>query len=905
MLFFCMDSKTKNRKELQGIGVCSIKTAILVLSATSAFSSYANSKFIPPGFEHFYEYQTNQIVFVLPNETRTSVSVVSNFDGIKTIEEPEKLKQALRRSGVASDHIDAVLQTVVEEQKSDENILYVYDHSQKQVLIEVPADYLSEGMTDLGFTQLSEDRRALISTNRLFTTHYQSSTSATLTNNSTIGFGRSHVDLEASLYVVDNSSSQFDVDELAYTYDLEGSSIKAYETHRGNTAENSTSIFNFNREEETVGISYFSNDNLLVKDIGNTKKLFFDMKARGTIEVLRGGQIIYTNSVSKGQHSVSYRDLPRGNYEVSIVLKPVGYPEEVSKKIIHNNNSETSQRGYDYSASVMKSSNTFNRRDYEETYLDVAATYSLLSDRLLIGSNTQFTNQEASFGVGANYTDSDLAVAGYINKFQGGYLFNTNFRVADVNFDYEMLDANKAPSESSQLGSIRYGSNDYTQATVSYSSRIYEGTLSFYANRYRETYEDSGLEVSNLNLSTNYNKNIFNNVYVDLGYSYQKDFNNSRLNEHIFSLNVNFDLNDSFSYISGVDYSTRSKTRFSNTLQYSAPQVEAGGVMLSGGADLSQYVDGNDSQSVYGVSANIHNDKFSANLYANGTTEDYQNFTANIESTTIVTSDDIYASRERAQSYLVIKNAKTSTQDQNDLGLVKIRRNGQNNLRETIQGKYTLIELEEYNEYGFNLDTELSGYKHKQIENSDMFSYPGTLKEITTEFEEVVSVLTYFEDFNSRPINNVECKGCSSIAKVGDGVYNISVQRGEKFLLTANEQICALREGYLDSTYGKSNCFPQIEEDELGLQIVVNGLGDKGDHIYYLGAFDDNSIIEKYKKLMSDMEVIQISFNGNRHYFAKLYAKPTLSIAKNKQVILELQNYALSTSDSNKFTKNR
>lgn len=216
-----------------------------------------------------------------------------------------------------------------------------------------------------------------------------------------------------------------------------------------------------------------------------------------------------------------------------------------------------------------------------------------------------------------------------------------------------------------------------------------------------------------------------------------------------------------------------------------------------------------------------------------------------------------------------------------------------------------MIELEEYNEYGFNLDTELSGYKHKQIENSDMFSYPGTLKEITTEFEEVVSVLTYFEDFNSRPINNVECKGCSSIAKVGDGVYNISVQRGEKFLLTANEQICALREGYLDSTYGKSNCFPQIEEDELGLQIVVNGLGDKGEYIYYLGAFDDNSIIEKYKKLMSDMEVIQISFNGNRHYFAKLYAKPTLSIAKNKQVILELQNYALSTSDSNKFTKNR
>ncbi|MEF1304029.1 TcfC E-set like domain-containing protein [Vibrio owensii] len=316
LLFFCMDSKTKNRKELQGIGVCSIKTAILALSATSAFSAYANSKFIPPGFEHFYEYQSNQIVFVLPNETRTSISVVSNFDGIKTIEEPEKLKQALKRSGVASDHIDAVLQTVVEEQKSDENILYVYDHSQKQVLIEVPANYLSEGMTDLGFTQLSEDRRALISTNRLFTTHYQSSTSATLTNNSTIGFGRSHVDLEASLYVVDNSSSQLDVDELAYTYDLEGSSIKAYETHRGNTAENSTSIFNFNREEETVGISYFSNDNLLVKDIGNTKKLFFDMKARGTIEVLRGGQIIYTNSVSKGQHSVSYRDLPRGNYEV-------------------------------------------------------------------------------------------------------------------------------------------------------------------------------------------------------------------------------------------------------------------------------------------------------------------------------------------------------------------------------------------------------------------------------------------------------------------------------------------------------------------------------------------------------------------------------------------------------------
>ncbi len=905
MLFFCMDSKINNKKEIQGVKALSIKSSVLLLSVIPAFSAYTNTKFIPPGFEHFYEYQSNQVLFVLPNDTSVSVLVTSNFDGVQSIEEPEKLQQALIRAGISSEHIDAVTQAVVAEEQSDENILYVYDYAQKQVIIEVPANYLSEGVTDLGFTRLTEDRRALISTNRLFATHYQDSTNATLTNDSTLGFGRSHIDLEASLYAVDSGSSQFDVDELAYTYDLEGSSLKAYETHRGNTVENSTSIFNFNREEETLGVSYFSNDNLLVKDIGNTKKVFFDMKARGTIEVLTGDRIIYTDSVAKGQHSVSYRNLPRGNYEVSIVLKPVGFPEEVSKKIIHNNNSETSLRGYDYAASVMKSSNSFSQQSYEKTYLDLAATYSLLNDRLLIGGNTQLASQEGAFGVGAIYTDSNFGVGGYINKFQGGYLFNTNFQIADINFDYEMLDANKKLSDSKQLGSIRYGINDYVQATASYSSRIYEGTLNFYANRYMETYQDSNLEVSNLNLSTNYNKNVYNNVYVDLGYSYQKDFNNSRLNEHIFSISVNVDLNDSFSYISGIDYSTRNKTRFSNTLQYYAPQVEAGNVLLSGNADLSQYVDGNDSQSVYGINANIHNDKFNANLYANGTTEDYQNFTANIESTTIVTSDDVYASRDRAPSYLVVKNAKANAKDQDDLGLVKIRRNGQSNMRETIKGQYTLIELDEYNEYAFNLDTELSGYKHKQIESSEMFSYPGTLKEIVTEFEEVVSVLTYFEDFNNRPINNVECKGCTSIAKVGDGVYNISVERGEKFLLTANEQICALRDGYLDNSYGKSNCFPQIEEDELGLQIVVNGLGNDKDHIYYLGAFEDNNIVERYKKLMTDMEVIQISFNGNNHYFAKLFSKPTLSIAKNKQVILELQNYALSVSDSNKFTKNR
>ncbi len=903
MLFFCTGSK-KNI-EMKKIDISFVKLTVLFLISIFFLPAYANSKFIPPGFEHFYEYQSNQILFTLPNDTSASILVLSNFDGVKNIEEPDKLKQALIRSGISSEHIDDVIQAVVTDQQSDENIFFVYDHSQKQAVIEVPANYLSEGATNLGYTQLSEDRRALISTNRLFTTHYQGSTNATLTNDSTLGFGRSHIDLEASLYVVDSGSTQFDFDELAYTYDFDGNSVKAYETHRGNTVENSTSIFNFNREEDTYGVSYFSNDNLLVKDVGNTKKLFFDMKARGTIEVLRGDLIIYTNSVAKGQHSISYRHLPRGNYEVSVVLKPVGYPEEESQKIIHNNNSETSLRGYDYAASVMKSGNTIGQRRYEETYLDLAGTYSLLNDRLLIGGNTQLASQEVSAGIGANYTDSNFSLGGYINKFQGGYLFNTNFQIADVNFDYEMLDANKTPTDSKQLGSIRYGNNDYVQATASYSSRIYEGTLSFYANRYMETYQDSNLEVSNLNLSTNYSKNIFNNVYVDLGYSYQKDFNNSTLNEHIFSISVNFDLNDSFSYVSGVDYSTRSKTRFSNTLQYYAPQVEAGSVLLSGSADLSQYVDGNDSQSVYGVNANIYNDKFNANLYANGTTEDYQNFSANIESTTIVTSDDIYASKDRAQSYLVIKNAKTNTQDKNDLGLVKIRRNGQGNMRETIQGQYTLIELDEYNEYAFNLDTELSGYKHKQVENSEMFSYPGTIKEIVTEFEEVVSVLTYFEDFNNRPINNIECKGCASIAKVGDGVYNISVERGEKFLLTANEQICALREGYLDNSYGKSNCFPKIDEDELGLQIVVNGLGSEKDHIYYLGAFNDSSIVNRYKKLMSDMEVIQVSFNGNEHYFAKLFSKPVVSVNKNKQVILELQNYALSISDSDKFTKNR
>jgi len=877
-------------------------TSLIILFSSPLLTTFAHAgnKFIPPGFEHFYEYKSTPVLFQLPNSVDVSISVVSNFDGIKTIEEPDKLKQALARAGVAEEYIEAVYQSVADRSVFGP-VVFTYHYSSQQAKIEVPASYLSGDIIDLGFTQLSEDRRAVITTNRLFTTHYKNDTKATLNNNTTIGFGRSHIDAEVSAFASDSSKNDVELDELSYTCDLEGSSVKAFETHRGDIAENSTSVFDFTRNGEAQGVTFFSNDNLLVKERGSSKKLYFDMKAKGIIEVRRGEKIIYTDSVSKGQHNISYRNLPRGNYDATLVLKPTGFPEESIRKIINNNNSETSLRGYDYSVSAMQSNHNLGNKKLQQSYIDLGMTYSMFSDRLLIGGNSQLNGNSVSAGVGAKYSDSDFSLGAYINHFRDGYFFNSNLQLDNLSFDYQMLDT----GSSDTLSRIRYGDNDYIQAGASYTSALYNGTLSIFASRYIEKNSTPGAVLNNFNLSARYNQQLFENLFFDFGYRYQKSFNDSSLDEHVFSLGVRINLDDNLSYSSGIDYSERYQVRTNSNLRYSPEDIEVNGVTLSGGADVSQYTGRGGSRVGYGLKGNAYNDKFNANLYANGTTRDYHNFSADIESTTIITSDNIYASRRRAPSYLVIQNDNFNTErGDDDLGLIRVRKNGLNNRREIIKGEYTLVGLDSYSEYGFKLDTELSGYSHGQVEQSDMFSYPGTIKELVTTFDQIVSVMTYFENFNNQPINNINCDGCTSITKVGDGVYNVSVQRDKKFQLTANKQVCALHESYLDNRYGKSQCFPQIEEDDTGLQAVINGLGSKGEHIYYIGAFD-SSVIEHYKSRMSDMEIIRIQFNGNDHYFVKLMSGQALSVSKNKQVILELQNYAVSTSDSEKLTQNR
>ncbi|WCE32217.1 TcfC E-set like domain-containing protein [Vibrio sp. SCSIO 43137] len=870
------------------------------MSTLFTSAAYAGKKFIPPGFEHFYEYKSTPVIFELPNNVTVSISVVANFDGIKTVEEPDKLKQALARSGVAEEYIEAVYQSVADSSVFGP-VLFTYYYSSQRAKVEVPASYLSGNILSIGFTQLGEDRRAIISTNRLFTNHYKNDSNATLSNNTTIGFGRAHVHAEASAYASDNANNDVELEEFSYTYDLEGRSLKVFETQRGDIAENSTSGFDFTRNDEALGVTYFSNDNLLIKQTGSSKKLYFDMKAKGIIEVRRGEKIIYTDSVSKGQHNVSYRDLPRGNYDVTIVLKPTGFPEESIRKIIHNNNSETSLRGYDYTMTAMQSSREWDNKEHKQSYFDLGMTYSLLSDRLLIGGNSQFNGNSVSAGIGAKYSDSDFALGAYINHFRDGYLFNSSLQFDNLRFDYQMLQT----GSSDTLSRIRYGNNDYLQASASYSSAIYSGTLSIFANRYIEKSRTPGSALSNFNLSARYNQQLFENVFFDVGYRYQKSFMGSSLDEHVFSLGIRINLNDSLSFFSGIDYSERSQVRTNSSLRYSPEQFEVNGVKLSGGADVSQYIDRTGSRVAYGLKGNAHNNKFNANIYANGTSQDYHSFSADIESTAIITSDSVYASRQKAPSYLAVRNDNFNAKKRyDDLGLIKVRKNGLNDSSKIIKGDYTLVGLDSYNEYGFKLDTELSGYSHRQVEQSDMFSYPGTIKELVTTFDQIVSVLTFFEDFNNQPINNVDCQGCTSITKVGDGVYNVSVQKGKRFQLSANEQICALHESYLDNRYGKSQCFPQIEEDETGLQAVIKGLGNKDERIYYLGSFDSN-VIERYKSSMSDMEIIQILFNGNDHYFVKLMSLQEGAASNNKQVILELQNYALSNSDSDKLTQNR
>ncbi|AQS38028.1 hypothetical protein Sps_02880 [Shewanella psychrophila] len=915
----------------------------------------AHSQYIPKGFQHFYEYEERTVLFTLPNNNYYETKVYANYYSISRIENVKSFYEALTKSGIKNDRVEEVVAAILSNDVNQGGIQSLYSYEDNKLQLDVSSDFMSESKGKVNYTQISPDPSAIIVNNRLYTSYYDNDFNSTLNNGTIIGLGKGYLETDVSLFssTKGHESTDFDVNNLKYEFNFEGHSLQLGYSSYNLVKNNSTSLLDFSRSKNSYYLSLSSSDNLLAINDSQQKQLYFDIKNSGTIDVIRDGKTLFSQSYPKGQHSISYAKLPRGNYDVELRIRADGYAEERIIRRISNNISKTSHKGYDYNVSLRQSEYDTEQDVETLAYAEVSITKSLFNDTLLLGSNSRSDGDSIDVGAAAIYSDPNLSAAIYYNKLPSGIFYQTSLSLFGLNLDYEYLNVNGI-GPTNNLVSAVYGQQSYDQLILSYSFPIANGSVSIYGSKlhrdarefnnynsslhhnyfmYDDTYntamdshdgylaQDSSEyytgKIDSTNLAVNYQTNILNNISLNVGYSLSMSDQVINKRDGIFSLNISIPLgNDHLSYSGGYESSNRSSGRVTNTVSYHENELGLfSSVDSSGGTSLSNYLDGEQSETSLNGNISLNSEQFYASGYGNYSSQGNSNLSMTLESTSIISGEGIYQSKYFNDSYIIVNsnNFLDDIDEDENTGVLGLQVNNGRYVDKNITGKTTLIGLDYFKSYEINLDNEISGYSSRDREKYKtdiMFSYPGSVHTISSDVEEVTSFLSYFEDFNNKSLNNIQCLGeaCVSVSKVGDGIYSISLIRDQSFKIVSNDQFCFVGPEGEKGHQAKIKCFPTIETTDDGMQLVSSGLGKQGDFIYYLGELDEDipdRIIKGLKK--ANIEYIEYEFAQETHLFVKLKSKSkskskrTLISLVQMNIINELQSYVSNDSENNSF----
>lgn len=861
------------------------------------------AKFIPEDFKFLYEEQELLINFELPNDIITEVNVIGNFDGIIRFLNKDGFISKLIESGIKKDRIESVIKKLtnkqcVEETCNDINIQFDYDN--KYLKIEVSASLLDESNNSDPYTRLPSASNGIISNNVLVGNYASSSVNASYTNETIVGMGRGYLDAG---FTLDQSGgqSQADLEKLYYYHNFPGMRVNlGYSEYSGVSNDNATNMLDFSNVSDRFFVSIGSSNNLLKLKKEQYKRLYFDLKNKGLVRFFRDGKLVKSNYYPQGQNYVSFDQLPRGNYDLTIILKPEGGIEEKLVKRINNNSNDFSINDQDFNLVAMNFD--LNEEEFSKDSLSVGelSYASRFDNGMVFGATTRASSIGNEVGLYTGIEVDKYSASLFLSSGQDSLFFNSSLSFGMLSVDYQKFDNNSEDN----LMSALYGVDSYQQWSANYGFDLFDGNLNFYINdMYRL---DDTLSFRNLNSSISYSKTIFGDIDWSLNYTNSMNTDTKITNyENKFeenSISMNFIIplnNDGTRFTSNFQYSDRARSTFVNTLD-SESIYEENGLTVDG--SLSSTINGNNSQ--YGLSANYRKNSnyYTSDGYFNYDSENKSLANINLSSTMVSDWSDIYFSgNESAESYIIIKNDSEDQDQDLENGQVMIKTNNATTLTSPVFNRDTLISLDEYTSYKFTLDHNVYGYSSdKKIQGKD-FSYPGTLRVIDDNPQKVISFMTYFENIDKESVNDVRCvgSGCLNISKLGDGIYSVTVLEHSDYKVVSNGAYCLVNRKDLEYYAGKSRCFPKIiEDDESGLQLADIGNEDDGKRYVYLGKINSELPGQLLDKLqVMGVEVVKYEFGQNNEFlFVSVPEKDEdkFDLYASSELWSELEKYATS-----------
>jgi hypothetical protein len=882
---------------------------LAMLMATSA-SCLANDIVPPVGFADLYERQEMVAKFYIGDSDFIEASIEGTFDSVfLAASEKDKLTEFMKLHFVDEASAERFSEELVNGMTSSEKCVgstdscqfissrfdIVYSQDDQFVRLFISPELMS---TQNGQKQYISDkvgRSALISSSDVYASLDRSANSSLTWNNlSTLHMmgGQFFSDFSSST----TGDNKLEYNEFSYTYAIPKSKVQlGYFGEDALYAFNSTLLLADDSRYNQLALKIGSSNELERDNKENSKRLYFSSPSAGRVQVLKGDKIILSENAVAGQNFISFYRLPKGNYD-AIIRVYVGDKVilEEHRKIYNNNDYNLAVGEMDYQFTLGKfmggdSRDTsdemihqFSDEFDEPVFLRSDLAYKLsegttLAAGLLNSRNSWYAKAALKFDFNENFSTHAL-----YGQFDNSSNYSqAGVRLYNISVDWSQYN-DRGDNTLDELDNYLFGFGSNNDISASYYQPI--GTGNAYVTYTKGKgilvtdyifNEDNGLASNYESYSAGYTFHWLADSTIDINVGYNK--NETFESDYTFGLNVSIPITTKAS-ISMNAYTGRSGGSSFRTAYTRDELMSSKNASLSGEVGVSY--DGYQSTNMatdLSVNGSYNNELLTSNAYAYVDSRGEAGLNGGLHTTQVVTSNNIFSTADRADSYLLVKNTSldSSLSEKSDRlfsSVVKVKRNGDPEADVILDHDVKLYPLTKYKEYQVSLDMESSDYYNNGESSTIASSYPGTLVNLDVDLHEVRSYISIFNDLEGRAIDTVTCKGvgCVSVEELSDGVFKFKVRMGMPYELQANNQRCLIPNLNMVGNHnlGENFCMPQFDIDDEGYQIAKGS--DK--NFYYVGEYDDKGLM---KKLIAGLQDEPFEFItktvGNREFlFLKL-----------------------------------
>ncbi|MBN3571806.1 TcfC E-set like domain-containing protein [Vibrio neptunius] len=773
----------------------------------------------PSGFSDFFiERKKNVAVSLGDIRQAQTISALASYEQIRVEKDDEgyrQLRQFLTRYDVKSRIVDDILTDLTQGVGIDsecqgrlatctlemaDHAKYVFDYDTSVLRIVLPIGALDRTISEHDFASPFSENYGLIHWMNLYaSSDFEDHQYVTLSNSLIGGLPLGYINIDTQY----SEQYDFELYQALYTAELEGNHRLQLGKNRYSVNFNATDYLSNHAELSGLSVYLASSRNLYKSSVSDYQRIDFFAPQAGQLEVYRGEQLLFNKIINQGAQHISYAELPKGTYQLTLSLKVSG--NEIlreTRQVVNNNTYFINPGEWDYALGLGRwdEESTLSNRDYYRALM----TYRL-DDRWFLSSGLTGTSSEQYYQAGAQYYWGDQGSLDYaLGAFsQGGNFQYGRFSLSPLFIDYQQLDL---PSGASELSQALYGSYSYRDIGLGVSGAFLGGNGYLRIGWYESEREASRVSVDTQQqlIYGGWSRSAFGGVFdISAQYSAQPGFDDN----YSIMISWSMPLDDRYSVSSTIQVNDDGDIQNQNQLR------------------LSQSGDNWSSYGAFGVTNN-DTDQMSIDLtgsasgksrWAKGSSYFYLNdkgdktLSLGMSGTQAWGQQGVMFSPEKGQAFLHV--AKSVTEVETEPMPLK----SYISYSDRLAKRFSLVDqqvipLTDYQTIQLKVDD--SGFPIVLDESEfETFVYPGSVLYFSPSVTYLDSSLLILDNLEGKAILDAQClgSGCINIEPVAsDGVFRVSHLKGQPFNVVSKQGLCVFDKAPNDHA-AKGYCLPGLE----------------------------------------------------------------------------------------------